>query len=282
VKELEQAAGSAGKIVVVNNQTIMKEIADADAVIGNISPEQVRAGKNLKWVQIRSAGAENVLHRSGSNDLRDSQIILTNNQIVQGPEIADHAMAMLLAHTRRLLHYQDLKSKSTWQGGNFTGIELNTKNAVVIGCGGIGKQISKRAWAFGMNVDCVDPEDIYSPFLRKAVKPDQLNEVIPDADIVFISAHILPKAQDVRPKPIELMKKKQLLHRRKRGGLLRSECAGQSARLQKLAGAGVDVGMPSTPALNVEPLPAGHRCGIRQCDHHSPHCQPFDSIPPHG
>jgi phosphoglycerate dehydrogenase-like enzyme len=147
VKELEAAAGSGGRIVTVTNQNVAKEIVDADAIIGNITPEWVRAGKKLKWVQIRSAGSENALHLSGGNDLRDSQIVLTNNQIVQGPEIADHAMAMLLAHTRRLLHYQELKTKSTWQGGNFTGIELNTKNAVIIGCGGIGMQIALRAWA---------------------------------------------------------------------------------------------------------------------------------------
>ena len=63
----------------------MREIGDADAFIGNVNPEQVRAGKKLQWVQIMSAGAERVLHLSGGDDLRDSKIILTNNQIVQGP-----------------------------------------------------------------------------------------------------------------------------------------------------------------------------------------------------
>ena len=78
----------------------MKEIGDADAFIGEIKPEQVRAGKNLKWVQVMSAGVERVLHLSGGNDLRDSNIVLTNNQIVQGPEIADHALALLLTLSR--------------------------------------------------------------------------------------------------------------------------------------------------------------------------------------
>ena len=62
----------------------------------------MRAGKNLKWVQVMSAGVENVLFKSGGNDLRDSNIVLTNNQIVQGPEIADHALAMLLTLSRGL------------------------------------------------------------------------------------------------------------------------------------------------------------------------------------
>ena len=88
-------------VVPVTPQTVMQEIADADAYIGGgIKPEQVRAGKNLKWVQTMSAGVETVLHLSGGNDLRDSNIVLTNNQIVQGPEIADHALAMLLTLSR--------------------------------------------------------------------------------------------------------------------------------------------------------------------------------------
>ena len=92
-----QGASDGVRLVHVTPDAVAKEIADADAFIGSIKPEHIRAGKNLKWVQTMSAGVENVLHRSGGDDLRDSNIILTNNQIVQGPEIADHALAMLLA-----------------------------------------------------------------------------------------------------------------------------------------------------------------------------------------
>ncbi|HUJ23535.1 MAG TPA: NAD(P)-dependent oxidoreductase, partial [Bryobacteraceae bacterium] len=176
------------RIVPVDKNNVMQEIGDADAFIGSIRPAEVRAAKNLKWVQVMSAGVEHVLFLSGGNDLRDSRIVLTNNKIVQGPEIADHALAMLLTLSRRLRHYivEDLQER--WDRAEFTGIELNGKTAVVIGVGGIGMQIATRAWAFGMNVIGVDPEDKpFSPFLRKVVKPDQLDEVLPQADVVFIS-----------------------------------------------------------------------------------------------
>ncbi len=71
-------------------------------MIGEVTPDQVRAAKNLKWVQVYSAGVERVLHKSGGTDLRDSAIVLTNNKVVQGPEIADHAMALLLSLSRRI------------------------------------------------------------------------------------------------------------------------------------------------------------------------------------
>ena len=121
------------RLVTVTPQTVMQEIADADAFIGSIKPEMVRAGKNLKWTQIMSAGVETVLHLSGGNDLRDSNIILTNNQIVQGPEIADHALAMLLYLSRGLNVFAMNKQKELWQARPYGGIELRGRNAVVIG-----------------------------------------------------------------------------------------------------------------------------------------------------
>src|SRR5260370_34684348 len=185
--ELESASPGA-RIVPVTKDNVMREITDADAYIGSITPEEVRAGKRLKWVAMMSAGVENVLFLSGGNDLRDSAIVLTNNKVVQGPEIADHALAMLLALSRNLPHYWAAKPAEKFANEPFGGIELNGRTAVVIGVGGIGMQIATRAWAFGMKVIGVDPEDKpFSPFVQKVVKPDQLDEVLPQADVVFIS-----------------------------------------------------------------------------------------------
>ena len=172
------------RIVPVTNATVMQEIVDADAFIGRITPELVRAGTQLEWVQTMSAGVETVLHLAGGPDLQDSNIILTNNQIVQGPEIADHAMAMLLALARDLDGFLELQKQQTWQRQGYSGIELNGRTALVIGMGGIGTQIAFRAWAHGMNVVGVDPDDIpYMPVISRVVKPDQVDEVLPQADV---------------------------------------------------------------------------------------------------
>ena len=204
------AVSPKARIGPVTAENVMREIGDADAYVGDITPVQVRAGKHLQWVQVMSAGVENVLFLSGGNDLRDSNIALTNNKIVQGPEIADHAMAMLLMLTRRLRKYVDDDLHETWDGAVFTGIELRGKTAVVIGAGGIGNQIAARAWAFGMNVIGVDPEDKpYSPFMQKVVKPDQLDEVLPQADVVFVSAPHTEKSHKMMgAREFELMKPK--------------------------------------------------------------------------
>lgn len=252
VEQLGSASPKAA-IVPVTKETVMKEIADADALIGNITPEEVRAGKKLQWVQTMSAGVENVLHKSGGDDLRDSKIILTNNQIVQGPEIADHALAMLLMLSRGLNIFAENRKQELWQARPYNGIELRGKNAVVIGVGGIGTQISLRANAFGMKVTGVDPDDIpYLPFVEKVVKPDQLDQVLPQADVVFVSAPHTPKSHKMMgPNQFGLMKKGSYFIAVSRGGLYDLNSLVTALDSRRLAGAGVDVTDP-------EPLPKGH------------------------
>jgi phosphoglycerate dehydrogenase-like enzyme len=242
------------RIVPVTRDTAIKEIADAEAYIGSIRPELVRAGKNLKWVQVNSAGVETVLYRSGATDLRDSKIILTNNKIVQGPEIADHAMAMLLMHARRLPLYYKNQASETWSTPRpYPGIELRGKTAVVIGCGGIGMNIATRADAFGMKVIGVDPEDKpFLPFFERVVKPDQLDEVIPLADVVFISAPDTEQSYKMMGiKQFDLMKEHSYFIAVSRGRLYDINGLVKALDSKKLDGAGVDVTDP-------EPLPKGH------------------------
>jgi D-2-hydroxyacid dehydrogenase (NADP+) len=252
IQELQGVTDKA-RIVPVNRSNVMTEIGDADAYVGAITPAEVRAGKNLKWVQSMSAGVERMLFQSGGNDLRDSNIILTNNKIVQGPEIADHALAMLLMLSRDLYLMYANKQEALWSSESFHGIELNGKTAVVVGVGGIGTQIAVRANAFGMTVIGVDPEDKpFMPFLKEVVKPDQFDRVLPMADVVFISAPDTPKSHKMMGgRQFELMKKNSYFIAVSRGGLYDMDGLVKGLDERKLAGAGVDVTDP-------EPLPKGH------------------------
>jgi phosphoglycerate dehydrogenase-like enzyme len=252
VKELQSAAPQV-RIVPVTHANVMQEIGDAEGFVGDIRPEEVRAAKKLKWVQTMSAGVEGVLFLSGGNDLRDSNIVLTNNKIVQGPEIADHAMAMLLALTRRLPKYIAEMRNESLDRRPFDGIELRGKTAVIVGLGGIGMQIAQRAWAFGMNVIGVDPDDKpFSPFVAGVVKPDQIDEVIPKADVLFISApHTELSHKEVAAREFELMKQNSYFIAVSRGGVYDMGGLVKGLDSKRIAGAGVDVTDP-------EPLPKGH------------------------
>jgi D-2-hydroxyacid dehydrogenase (NADP+) len=196
---------------------------------------------------------ENVLFRPGSEAIRNSNIILTNNKIVQGPEIADHAFAMLLFTSRQLNVFYKNKQEENWQPRPFHGIELRGKTAVIIGVGGIGTQIALRAYGFGMNVIGVDPEDKpFVPYISRMVKPDQLDEVIPEADVVFISAPDTAKSHKMMGMhEFDLMKQNSFFICVSRGGLYDMNGLVKALDSRKLTGAGVDVTDP-------EPLPKGH------------------------
>lgn len=249
-----EAANSGAKLVQVTPQEVMHEIVDADAFIGDITSAEVRAGKKLKWVGVMSAGVEKVLFpKDGTHDLRDSDIVLTNNKIVQGPEIADHALALLLMLSRNLNVLYRNDQEQVWNPRSFHGIELNGKTAVVIGVGGIGTQISLRAYAFGMNVIGVDPEDKpFVPYIKRVVKPDQLDDVLPEADVVFISVPDTPKSHKMMgAHQFGLLKKNSYFIAVSRGGIYDMNALVKALDEKRLAGAGVDVTDP-------EPLPKDH------------------------
>ena len=45
------------------------------------------ASKQLKWVGVMSAGVENILQVPGSDAFKNSNVVLTNNKVVQGIEL---------------------------------------------------------------------------------------------------------------------------------------------------------------------------------------------------
>lgn len=249
-----QGVTSKAKVIAVTKANVMQEIVDADAYIGDITSAEVRAGKQLQWVGVMSAGVERVLFpKDGSSDLRNSKITLTNNKIVQGPEIADHALAMLLMLSRNLYALYRNDQQEIWNPRSFHGIELNGKTAVVVGVGGIGTQIAVRANAFGMTVIGVDPQDKpFVPFIKRVVKPDQFDDVLPQADVVFLSVPDTPKSHKMMgSREFELMKKNSYFIAVSRGGIYDIGGLVKALDEKRLAGAGVDVTDP-------EPLPKGH------------------------
>lgn len=242
------------RVVPVSPDTVMAEISDADAFLGEITSAQVRAAKHLQWVGVMSAGVEQVLFPAdGSSDLRRSNIVLTNNKIVQGPEIADHALAMLLMLSRKLYTLYQNDQQQIWRPSPYGGIELNGKTAVVVGLGGIGTQIAVRAQAFGMTIIGVDPEDKpFLPFVQRVVKPDELDDVLPQADVVFLSVPNTPQSHKmIGARQFERMKKNSYFIAVSRGGIYEMGGLVKALDEKRLAGAGVDVTDP-------EPLPPGH------------------------
>lgn len=224
-------------------------VSDADAIIGTVSPAILRNGKKLQWVHIVSAGVE----RYRYPELLNSNITLTNGRIIQGPEIADHAFALLLGLTRGINMAVENRPKQEWYKDTAKAIELRGKTALIVGVGGIGTQIAERANAFGMTVIGVDPKDVpLQRAISQVVRPDRIDTVIGKADVVFISAPHTPQSEKmIGPKQFDLMKRGAYFVAVSRGKLYDTNALVKALDSKKLSGAGLDVTDP-------EPLPKGH------------------------
>src|SRR5581483_9266958 len=91
--ELKRVAPDVEFIPVKTAEDAAKNVEDADAVVGFCTPEIVKAGRNLRWIQSGHAGVDQEM----SPELAASKIVLTNAQRVYGPESADQAFALLLS-----------------------------------------------------------------------------------------------------------------------------------------------------------------------------------------
>src|SRR5207302_1954150 len=216
--------------------------------------ELLKRAKQLKWLHITSAGVESHGRQVGVfPELVDTNIVVTNAKNVYGPQIADHAFAFLLALTRKLNVTIPRQQLEEWPPGREGMFELNGKTAVIIGVGGIGSQIAQRAHGFGMKVIGVDPRDVPpNNEINRVVPPDQLDSVIPLADVVFISAPHTAKSEGMMgAKEFELMKKGSYFIAVSRGKVYNAGGLVKALDEGRIAGAGLDV-------VDPEPLPKGH------------------------
>lgn len=236
-------------VVLARKDDLPALVDSADALVGAPGPEVLRAAKKLRWLQVPSGGVEPYL----IPEVTETAVTLTNAKIIQGPQIADHAMAMLLALARGLPRAFAAREHGKWRPGSFEPIELRGKTALVVGLGGIGTQIAERAAAFGMTVLAVDPED--KPYLRaveEVLKPDRLHDLLPRTDALFLAAPLTPATRGlIGARELALVKKSSYVINVSRGELLVTDELVQALGEGRIAGAGLDVTDP-------EPLPAGH------------------------
>jgi len=229
--------------------SLLDVVADAHAIIGSPPRRVLLAAKQLEWLQITSAGVKPYLHP----EIVESDVVMTNAKRLSSAAIADHGFAMLLALTRNLNQFIPDRTKEEWTRGAYGLVELEGKTAVVVGTGGIGSNVARRAKAFGMRVIGVDPEE-FPPrqIFDRMVYPDRLDQVVPEADVVFLC---VPHTKDSEgmfgASQFELMKKDSYFIALSRGKIYDQGGLIKALDSQRLAGAGVDVTDP-------EPLPKGN------------------------
>jgi phosphoglycerate dehydrogenase-like enzyme/glyoxylase-like metal-dependent hydrolase (beta-lactamase superfamily II) len=243
---LKRVAPAVEFVPVKDAEAAAREAADADAVIGFSSPEIVKAGgKRLRWIQSGHAGVDKEL----SGELVRSDIVLTNAARIHGPNSADQAFALLLSLARRLRDGTPEGSASREP----TRQELHGKTMLVVGLGGIGDQVARRAWSFGMRVMAIDPKEMGRPdFVFSLDRPAKLMDLLPQADVVVIACPLTDETKGLfGEKQFAAMKKTANLINVARGPIVKTDDLTAALKNERIAGAGLDVTDP-------EPLPDGH------------------------
>ncbi len=220
---------------------------------------------SLRWVHSGGAGVEHFLFQEFVNN----GVVFTNGRVIQGPECADHALALLLALTRRLNFLLKGNHKNLPRP-----IELLGKKALVIGAGGIGLCIAERANAFGMRVSMVNPD--YVPMLimiESVIRPKDLLEALPAADVVFMAApHTSLTHHMMSEKEFAAMKEGSYFINVSRGGTVDTKALINAVKTEKFGGIGIDVTDPE-PLANDHVLRSmdnviitPHIAGLSECN----------------
>jgi phosphoglycerate dehydrogenase-like enzyme len=186
----------------------------------------------------------------------NDQIVLTNMKRLFGPPIADHAFGMLLSLIRSLPVYADSMKAAGWpkQGAKDPPLlELRDKTMLVVGLGGIGTEVARRAHAFGMRVIATDAKPMAVPsFVARLETPDKLPVLLPVADVIVLCVPLTGQTKGlIGAAQFSLMKPTAFFIDVARGKEYDNLALAAALKAGRLAGAGLDVTDP-------EPLPPDH------------------------
>jgi phosphoglycerate dehydrogenase-like enzyme len=244
---LQQAAPHA-KLINIAAAT-PREIAAADATLGVCSAEVLAQAKQLQWIQWPAAGVERCVQQPL---MRERRLLLTNLQRTMGPSMAEHVLGMMLMLSRHLDYFLKEQQQGRWTQDNAPPLaDLEGKTVLVVGLGGIGTEVARRAHAFGMRVTATRASGRTGPdYVSYVGLPDELLKLAKDADFVVNCAPLTPQTTGIF--------NREFFASLKPGAYFISVGRGRStvtadliAALNsgKLAGAGLDVFDP-------EPLPS--------------------------
>jgi phosphoglycerate dehydrogenase-like enzyme len=209
------------------------------------------AGPRIRWIQTYSAGVERCVAIPA---VRERGILLTNMQRVAGPVMAEHVMAMLLAFARGLHLYVPERMAARWTSQLPEPARLLTlegKTILVVGLGGIGTEVARRAHAFGMRVIATRASSREGPpFVDYVGLPEELSALAGKADFVVNTTPLTSATRGLfDAKFFAAAKPGAYFINVGRGGSVVQPALVAALRSGHLAGAGLDVTDP-------EPLPA--------------------------
>lgn len=240
-----------------------------------VTREVIEAGVSLKVIGRAGSGLNNIDVAAA----RKRGIKVVDASGANAISAAEHTFALLLALCRRITQAnRSLVLEGKWDRTTFMGVELYGKCLGIIGFGQIGKEVSKRALAFGMHVVAYDPYIPNSEFVEQGVISAGLSDLLARSD--FISVHVPLTSETalmIGKDELSMVKEGAVFVNCARGGIV-DELALYDALISgRLAGAALDVfasepaannplinldSVIATPHLGGSTAEAQHRCAV--------------------
>jgi phosphoglycerate dehydrogenase-like enzyme len=226
-------------------ESLRTDASHADAVLlapryGSVLTELWRELAHVRWIHTLGAGVETLPF----DLLRRSDVTVTNSRGLYADALGEFAIAAMLwfaKDLRRMLRNQDRKR---WEP--FTNERLEGQTVGIIGYGGIGHAVGRRASSLGMHLLTV----------RRRQEPGDptIEEVLAQSDFVVLSAPLTPSTHRLLSRQrIAAMKPSAVLINVGRGGTVDESALVDALREQRIRGAALDV-FESEPLAPEHPL----------------------------
>lgn len=246
VDGLEVAAG-------FDEATLERHLADAEALIAfKFPPEALGRARRLRWIQLTSAGAEQLLPARGQL----AGVVVTNTRGIHAALMADYALAtmvMLNMHFPRFFADQQARR---WE--QRLAVPLAGQTLGVVGAGAIGGEIARRAAGFGMRVVAVKRTPGPVDGAVEVVTADQLPGVLPRSDFVVLVVPVTAATHRlIGERELRAMKPTAHLVNIARGSVVDEAALARALGEGWIAGAALDVfeEEPLSPASPLWGLP---------------------------
>ena len=227
----------------IPKEELVKYVGDLDALIvrsaTKVRKEMIDAAKNLKVIGRAGVGLDN----TDVDYAKSKGIKVLNTPGATSISVAELTIGLILAVMRKIA-YADRKTRAgNWPKKKCKGIEMYGTTLGIIGIGRIGKEVAKRAKAFGMKIvyyDVYRPDEATEREL--GVEYRDLDTLISESDVITLHIPLLPETKHlINAERIAKMKDGAIIINAARGGIVDEEALYEALKSGKLYGAALDV-----------------------------------------
>ena len=238
----------------LSEEELKAGIKEYDAIIvrsqTKLTEKIIKEADNLKIIGRAGVGVDNV----DVNAATKKGIIVMNAPSGNTISTCEHTFALLLALARKIPWAYNSLCRGEWERARFKGVELYSKVLGIIGLGRIGKEVAKRALAFGMKVLGYDPYILSEVADKLGIKLVELNELLRRADFITIHTPLTPQTKNlISQQEFSLMKPTVFLINCARGGIIDESALYQALKEKRIAGCALDV-FEEEPPVNSKVL----------------------------